>query len=512
MKKAPKNDRPDPKSLFPSEEKFAAEAVTHSVVPVWIELVADSETPLSVLSKLGTSEPSFLLESAEQSDLIGRYSFVGAGARAVISSHGETITLTDRNGTRSWTAPDPLKELETLMAGYRCEAHPELPGFTGGAVGYLGYEAVRRFEPSVPAAPLDDLGVPEMLFLIADTVVVFDHKARRIKVVACAFPSELGVEESRREAVERISALLGKLSQPLAMQPFPAGADAENLPVTSNVTREVFEKSVEDSKEFIRAGDIFQIVLSQRFAIPYEGDPLHLYRALRFVNPSPYMFCLRLPGGFSLVGSSPEVHVKVTDGNVQIRPIAGTRKRGTTPEADEALRQELLEDPKERAEHLMLVDLARNDVGRISEFGSVSLTDFMTVERYSHVMHIVSNVVGKLSGDHSPLDVLRATFPAGTVSGSPKVRALQIIASMEPTTRGSYAGAVGYYGFNGQLDSCIALRTVLLKNGTAYVQAGAGIVADSKPEAEFEETVNKAMGVVRAVELATATLSNPSES
>ena len=512
MKKAPKNDRPDPKSLFPSEEKFAAEAVTHSVVPVWIELVADSETPLSVLSKLGTSEPSFLLESAEQSDLIGRYSFVGAGARAVISSRGETITLTDRNGTRSWTAPDPLKELETLMAGYRCEVHPELPGFTGGAVGYLGYEAVRRFEPSVPAAPLDDLGVPEMLFLIADTVVVFDHKARRIKVVACAFPSELGVEESRREAVERISALLGKLSQPLAMQPFPAGADAENLPVTSNVTREVFEKSVEDSKEFIRAGDIFQIVLSQRFAIPYEGDPLHLYRALRFVNPSPYMFCLRLPGGFSLVGSSPEVHVKVTDGNVQIRPIAGTRKRGTTPEADEALRQELLEDPKERAEHLMLVDLARNDVGRISEFGSVSLTDFMTVERYSHVMHIVSNVVGKLSGDHSPLDVLRATFPAGTVSGSPKVRALQIIASMEPTTRGSYAGAVGYYGFNGQLDSCIALRTVLLKNGTAYVQAGAGIVADSKPEAEFEETVNKAMGVVRAVELATATLSNPSES
>ncbi len=512
MKKAPKNDRPDPKSLFPSEEKFAAEAVTHSVVPVWIELVADSETPLSVLSKLGTSEPSFLLESAEQSDLIGRYSFVGAGARAVISSRGETITLTDRNGTRSWTAPDPLKELETLMAGYRCEVHPELPGFTGGAVGYLGYEAVRRFEPSVPAAPLDDLGVPEMLFLIADTVVVFDHKARRIKVVACAFPSELGVEESRREAVERISALLGKLSQPLAMQPFPAGADAENLPVTSNVTREAFEKSVEDSKEFIRAGDIFQIVLSQRFAIPYEGDPLHLYRALRFVNPSPYMFCLRLPGGFSLVGSSPEVHVKVTDGNVQIRPIAGTRKRGTTPEADEALRQELLEDPKERAEHLMLVDLARNDVGRISEFGSVSLTDFMTVERYSHVMHIVSNVVGKLSGDHSPLDVLRATFPAGTVSGSPKVRALQIIASMEPTTRGSYAGAVGYYGFNGQLDSCIALRTVLLKNGTAYVQAGAGIVADSKPEAEFEETVNKAMGVVRAVELATATLSNPSES
>jgi anthranilate synthase component 1 len=512
MKQAPKNDMPDLKAVFPSAEEFVAEATIHPVVPVWIELVADSETPLSVLSKLGTSEPSFLLESAEQSDLIGRYSFVGAGARAVISSRGETITLTDRNGTQTWTASDPLKELERLMSGYRCAVHPELPGFTGGAVGYLGYEAVRRFEPSVPAAPLDDLGVPEMLFLIADTVVAFDHKARRIKVVACAFPGELGFEKSRTEALERISVVLAKLSLPLAMQPFPAGVEAERLPVSSNVTREAFEKSVEDSKEFIRAGDIFQIVLSQRFAIPYKGDPLHLYRALRFINPSPYMFCLRLPGGFSLVGSSPEVHVKVTDGNVQIRPIAGTRKRGMTPEADEALRLELLEDPKERAEHLMLVDLARNDVGRISEFGSVSLTDFMTVERYSHVMHIVSNVVGKLSGDHSPLDVLRATFPAGTVSGSPKVRALQIIASMESTARGSYAGAVGYYGFNGQLDSCIALRTVLLKDATAYVQAGAGIVADSKSEAEFEETVNKAMGVVRAVELATATLSNPSES
>ena len=510
MKTDRKNVVPALKGVFPSAEEFAAEAATHSVVPVWIELIADCETPLSILSKLASEESSFLLESAEKSDLVGRYSFVGSGARAVISSRGETITLTDHKGTRSWKAPDPLKELETLMSAYRCAVHPQLPGFTGGAVGYLGYEAVRRFEPSVPTAPQDDLGVPEMLFMIADTVVAFDHKARRIKVVACAFPGELGVEESRREALERISALLAKLAFPLAMSPFPAGGDAECLPVSSNMSRETFEKAVEDAKEFIRAGDIFQIVLSQRFAIAYEGDPLHLYRALRFINPSPYMFCLRLPGGFSLVGSSPEVHVKVTDGSVQIRPIAGTRKRGATPEADEALCLDLLEDPKERAEHLMLVDLARNDVGRISEFGSVSLTDFMTVERYSHVMHIVSNVVGKLSGNHSPLDVLRATFPAGTVSGSPKVRAMQIIATMEPTARGSYAGAVGYLGFNGELDSCIALRTVLLKEGIAYVQAGAGIVADSKAPAEFDETVNKAMGVIRAIDLATSTLPNHS--
>ena len=492
--------------IFPSDADFTREAASNNVVPVWVELVADSETPLSLLSKLSTEKTSFLLESAEQSDLVGRYSFVGSGYRAMISSSGDTITETDRHGAvKSWKAADPLSELEKLMAAYRCQVHPELPGFTGGAVGYLGYDAIRRFEPTVPPHPKDDLSLPDMLFLIADTVVLFDHKNRRIKVVACAFPGELGLDESRREAVDRIQRMIAIMASPSSMEPFPTGAVADRLPVTSNFTREAFQKAVLDSKEFIKAGDIFQIVLSQRFSIPYHGDPVHLYRALRFVNPSPYMFCLRLPGGISLVGSSPEVHVKVTDGNVQIRPIAGTRKRGATPEADESLRMELLDDPKERAEHLMLVDLARNDVGRISDFGSVTLTDFMTVERYSHVMHIVSNVTGQLSGNHSPLDVLRATFPAGTVSGSPKVRAMQIIASMEPTARGSYAGAVGYLGFNGQLDSCIALRTVLLRDGKAHVQAGAGIVADSDPSSEFEETVNKAMGVIRAVELATAT-------
>jgi anthranilate synthase component 1 len=498
--------------IFPSPDEFAAEAAEYPVVPVWVELLADTETPLSLLAKFGPEAPSFLLESAEQSDLVGRFSFVGSGARAVISSHGDQITLTDAEGrTKTYEARDPLKELEKFMAKYRARSHPELPGFTGGAVGYLGYEAVRRFEPTVPAAATDDLNLPEMLFVIADTVVAFDHKNRRIKVVASAFPHELGVEASREEAIGRISLLLQKLSLPSTLQPFPIGVSAPVLPVTSNLTRAEYEGAVEASKEFIRAGDIFQIVLSQRFSVPYGGDPVHLYRALRFVNPSPYMFCIRFPGGFSLVGSSPEVHVKVTDGGVQIRPIAGTRKRGETPEADEALRRELLDDPKERAEHLMLVDLARNDVGRISSYGSVQLTDFMTVERYSHVMHIVSHVTGRLSGDHSPLDVLRATFPAGTVSGSPKVRAMQIISALEPTTRGSYAGAVGYLGFDGQLDSCIALRTILLKEkneekeGIAYVQAGAGIVADSKPEAEFEETVNKARGVLRAIELASAT-------
>jgi anthranilate synthase component 1 len=497
----------DTAGVFPSPQDFALESASHSVVPVWVELVADSETPLSLLAKLGESDPSFLLESAEQNDLVGRYSFVGSGARAVIQSRGETVTLTDRQGvSKSWKAEDPLKELEELMGRYRCRNHPELPGFSGGAVGYLGYEAVRRFEPSVPSAGTDDLDLPEMLFLIADTVVSFDHKGRSIKVIACAFPGELGVDAAYKEAIERISALLATISLPSSLPPFKSAIAATKLPVSSNLGREEFELAVEKSKEFIRAGDVFQIVLSQRFAVPYSGDPVHLYRALRFVNPSPYMFCLRLPGGISLVGSSPEVHVKVTGGRVAIRPIAGTRKRGETPEVDELLSRELLADPKERAEHLMLVDLARNDVGRISAFGSVELTDFMTVERYSHVMHIVSHVTGEISEDHSPLDVLRATFPAGTVSGSPKVRAMQIISTLEPTVRGSYAGAVGYLGFDRQLDSCIALRTILLKNGIAYVQAGAGIVADSSADAEFEETVNKAAGVIRAIELASASL------
>jgi anthranilate synthase component 1 len=507
MKEASSSHESDLGKVFPPVEEFAREASSNAVVPVWVELVADSETPLSLLTKLRDDGPAFLLESAEQSDLVGRHSFVGTGARAVVTARDGKVTFRKSDGTtETREAADPLAELERIMACFRCHPRPELPGFTGGAVGYLGYEAVCSFEPSVPKAREDDLGLPEMMFLIADTVVAFDHRNRRIKVVASAFPGELGPEAARREAVERIAALLRKLNGPSSLAPFVAVAQAPGIPVESNFTRDDFERAVVDAKEFIRAGDIFQIVLSQRFSIPYGGDPVHLYRALRFINPSPYMFCLILPEGIALVGSSPEVHVKVTDGAVQIRPIAGTRRRGGTATEDEALAAELLADPKEKAEHLMLVDLARNDVGRISEFGSVNLTDFMTVERYSHVMHIVSNVTGRLSGDHTPLDVLRATFPAGTVSGSPKIRAMQIIASMEPTERGSYAGAVGYLGFDGRLDSCIALRTVLLRDGKAHVQAGAGIVADSDPSSEFQETVNKAMGVVRAVELATATL------
>jgi anthranilate synthase component 1 len=357
---------------------------------------------------------------------------------------------------------------------------------------------VRFFEPTVPASPPDDLGMPESLFTITDTVLIFDHRTRRLRIVVNALVED-DVDGAFKQASNRIGEIIERLSKPTTLPMLPITPAPEIPTPTGNTTREEFMKMVSDGKEFIRAGDIFQFVPSQRFSADYTGDPLTLYRALRFVNPSPYMFCMKFDGRFSLVGSSPEVHVRAIDGRIEIRPIAGTRKRGTTAEEDEANATELLADPKERAEHLMLVDLARNDVGRASEFGSVRVTDFMTIERYSHVMHIVSNVEGRLRPDRTAYDVMRATFPAGTVSGSPKIRALQIINGCEKNKRGVYSGSVGYFGFDGNSDSCIALRTIVLKDGKAYVQAGAGIVADSTPEGEYQETVNKAMGMLSAI-------------
>ncbi|MGH8047929.1 MAG: anthranilate synthase component I family protein, partial [Chthoniobacterales bacterium] len=379
---------------------------------------------------------------------------------------------------------------------------PGVPLFRGGAVGYLAYDAVRWFEPVIPAPPKDELGVPDLFFMLTDVVVAFDHKRRRMKVLANALLDGVDAQTAYDDAARRVEATLERLRESAEFAPIPADVPSANADMRCNTTREQFCASVEKAQEYIRAGDIFQMVPSQRFETPYAGDPLDLYRALRFVNPSPYMFCLRVSEGFSLVGSSPEVHVRVTDGLVEIRPIAGTRRRGADEAEDLALEKDLLADPKERAEHLMLVDLARNDVGRIAEFASVEVSDFMTIERYSHVMHIVSHVSGKLAGNRSPFDVMRATFPAGTVSGSPKVRAMQIINELEQSKRCVYAGAVGYFGFDGNLDSCIALRTVVLKDGVAYVQAGGGVVADSTPEGEYVESVNKAMAASRAIVLA----------
>ena len=489
--------------VTPSRSAFLEKAATDRVVPVMCEIVADGDTPVSAFAKLCGEAPSFLLESAEQKDQTGRFSFLGFGARATFTATGKTLTLTENGISRTFeTDRDPLDELEKWMAPYRTEFDPSLPLFHGGAVGYLSYDCIRWFEPTIPPAPKDELGIPDMFFMVTEVVVAFDHRQRRIRIVVNAFPEKENPAAAYEAACERIRGILESLSKPLAFEPIFTESTPAAAPSTSNTTREEYHAMVHRAHEYIRSGDIFQIVLAQRFETEFHDDALDLYRALRFVNPSPYMFCLRCPGGYSLVGSSPEVHVRLTGDLVEIRPIAGTRRRGATVEEDNANADDLMADPKERAEHLMLVDLARNDVGRIAEYGSVKVTDFMTIERYSHVMHIVSHVSGKLAGGRSAFDVMRATFPAGTVSGAPKVRAMQILNELEKSKRCSYSGAVGYFGFDGNHDSCIALRTVLLKDGKAFVQSGGGVVADSTPEGEYQETVNKAMAGMRAIDRA----------
>ena len=493
--------------LQPGFEAFSERAQHGNLVPVWVELAADYETPLSAFRQIHDGRYGFLLESAELTQHSGRYSLLGSEPRLVFTARGREIEIEDRNGTRRFTAEgDPLAELEKIMADFRPALPAPLPVFHGGAVGYLAYDMVRFFEPTLPTPPPDSLGVPDMVFMIADTVLIFDHKHRKLTVVANVFtPDHTTLREAYAWAEGRIQSVIAKLEAPLqlrALQAFAPDAPTGAPPPQGNTTKAEYEAMVLAGKEFIKAGDIFQFVPSQRFETDYTGSPTDLYRALRHVNPSPYMFCLRFPEGFSLVGSSPEVHVKCLDGKIEIRPIAGTRRRGGTPSEDDDLAKELLADPKERAEHIMLVDLARNDVGRVSTHGSVRVNELMIVERYSHVMHIVSNVEGTLAQGRNAYDVMRATFPAGTVSGSPKVRAMEIINSLEKNKRCAYAGAVGYFGFDGSLDSCIALRTCLLKDGMAYVQAGAGVVADSDPTSEYDETVNKARGMLRALQRA----------
>lgn len=496
-----------PPPLTPSLAEFRELSLRGNLIPVFAELVADAETPVSAFQKIGgDAQDAFLFESVEKSEQAGRYSFVGSGARIRFESRERSIRILDEGKERRFeTTRDPLHELEELMQRYRYVPAPALADarFAGGAVGYLAYDVVRFFEPTVPPPPPDDLGLPDSLFLITETLLVFDHRTRRLRIVTNALVED-NPESAYARAAEQIAAIIEKLRQPARLPLIPITPAPRVPDPVGNTTRAEYLRMVSDGQEFIRAGDIFQFVPSQRFATDYTGDPLTLYRALRFVNPSPYMFCLKFSGAgagpsFALVGSSPEIHVRAIHGRIDIRPIAGTRPRGRTPEEDEANATELLADPKERAEHLMLVDLARNDVGRASEFGSVRVNDFMTIERYSHVMHIVSNVEGALRPDRTAYDVMRATFPAGTVSGSPKVRALQIINRCEKNKRGVYGGAVGYFGFDGNTDSCIALRTIVLKDGQAYVQAGAGVVADSIPENEHQECVNKAMGMMAAI-------------
>ncbi|HSS16307.1 MAG TPA: anthranilate synthase component I [Candidatus Dormibacteraeota bacterium] len=489
--------------ITPSMDEFSELARRGNVVPIFAEFIADNETPVSAFKKLDCGGYSFLFESTEKNDESGRFSFVGADPRIVIRIYRHELQITElREERRVERTGDPLDELRKLIVRYQFVSRPELPRFSGGAVGFLGYEAIHFFEPKVPAAERDELKLPEMIFMITGSLLIFDHRLRTLKIVANAFLEDGPLERIYARASDSIHAIMRQLAKSADLPLVPA-ADREIQPAHSNFHPEEFERAVERAKDYIRAGDIFQVVLSQRFESEFSGDALDFYRCLRFINPSPYMFCLKFGADFALVGSSPEMHVRLIGDAVEIRPLAGTRPRGLTSEQDERNAAELLADPKERAEHVMLVDLARNDVGRVSDFGTVRVTELMEIERYSHVMHIVSNVTGRLRTGCTGFDLVRATFPAGTVSGAPKIRAMQIISELESTRRGCYAGAIGYFGFDGNVDSCIALRCAVLKDGKAYFQAGAGIVADSSPRSEYEETVNKAHAMAKALSMAT---------
>lgn len=472
--------------VVPTREEFLRLSRQGNVVPVRADLLADLETPVSAYAKLRGPGPAFLLESVEGGENVSRYSFIGCNPRKILRAMPGT--------------PDPLTDLQEELAKYQPVAVPGLPPFTGGAVGYLGYEFIHSVEKTVPLAARDELGVPMMWFMLCDSVLAFDraHQTMRLIVNAHVGADANAAYDAACAELQRMRAALG---QPCPLASATLGDPGTVQVPAGNFTKAAFEQMVEDSKEFIRAGDIFQIVLSQRFSRDFTRSPLDLYRALRTVNPSPYMFLLET-GDFALVGASPEVHVRLTGRKVEIRPIAGTRPRGKTTAEDVALEKDLLADEKELAEHLMLVDLARNDIGRVCSFGTIKVPEFKTIERYSHVMHIVSQVEGQLAPERSAFDLMRATFPAGTVSGAPKIRAMQLIAEKEGTQRGSYAGALGYFSYDGNLDSCITLRTALVKDSKVHIQAGAGIVADSVPAAEYQETINKASALFKAISLA----------
>jgi anthranilate synthase component I len=496
-------------------------ALAHNVLPITHSFVSDLETPVSAFLKLGAPRRAFLLESAEQGQHLGRYSFLGVGARALVTYADGRLTVQENGDRLSVEHDDPFTAVADLMRSYRPPASGEaaaLPPLAGGLVGYFGYDLVRRLEP-LPDAPPDDLGLPEMAFLLADTVLVFDHLKHTITIAANAFVDGRDVDGPYERAVERIVDVRAKLAAPLpagaagrmvdAAELAAGGTDTEGRaagggparPVTSSMTREQYETGVERIRDYIFAGDAFQVVLSQRFSTPVDVSPFSIYRGVRAVNPSPYLYYIAFDD-FALCGSSPEPLVTVQGDRVETRPIAGTRRRGAGPAEDRRLIEDLRADEKERAEHVMLVDLGRNDLGRVCVPGTIKVDEFMEMELYSHVIHMVSSVSGTLAGDDDPTDALKAAFPAGTVSGAPKVRAMQIVDELETVRRGPYAGAIGYLSYGGDLDTCICIRTVIVKDGVAHVQAGAGIVADSVPAKEYAETKSKAAALLRAIDLA----------
>jgi anthranilate synthase component 1 len=485
----------------PSFAEFEKLARKGNLIAVCREILADVETPVSVLMKLQHKKYVYLLESVEGGEKWGRYSFLGVDAgiifrvrsREIIIEEGTKITSREHNG-------QPLKVLRGLMNSYRPVTVPGLPRFFGGAVGFLGYEMVRYFE-KLPQSAQDDLQIDDAFFVISDTIMIFDNIRHTIKIVSCAYTEGIGsLEEIYKESCRKIDTMIETLSLPSPHE-INSGAEDKEISFTSNMTPAEYKSVIGKAKEYITAGDIIQVVLSQRFETDCHCHPIDLYRALRYVNPSPYLFYLKL-NDLTLIGSSPEVMVRLEGDTMELRPIAGTRRRGKTEQEDRALSDELLSDEKERAEHVMLVDLGRNDLGRVAKTGSVQVNQYMVVEKYSHVMHLVSNVRAQLSQGKDAFDVLAATFPAGTLTGAPKIRAMEIIDELEKVKRGPYGGAVGYFSFSGNMDFCITIRTMVLKNNKIYVQAGAGIVYDSNPESEHQESINKAQGMLQAVRLA----------
>jgi len=501
---------------YPDLETVKQLARDADLVPVYRRLLSDALTPVTAFHKIDSGRCACLFESVIGGEKVGRYSFLATEPFFEIEAYADRVTTNSYSGvsaggtptlvTKQFQSDNPLEELRRQVESVRAVHLPELPPFCGGAVGYAGYDTVRYVE-HLPDAPPDDRQVPDMAFAFYDQMVVFDNVAKMVVVVAMARMNapDVTAEEAYADACRRVDRLVDQLSSEQgAIRPVDVHREGDvSLSYQSNFTQPDFERAVEKCVEYIRAGDIFQVVFSQRLEVPIRSHPFEIYRTLRVINPSPFMFYVRTPS-VTLVGSSPEIMVRVVDGKLTVRPLAGTRCRGKTEEEDRQLEEELLADPKERAEHVMLVDLGRNDVGRVSQYRSVELTDVMTVERYSHVMHITSNVEGQLTEGNTAFDALQACLPAGTVSGAPKVRAMEIIDENEPHRRGPYAGAVGYIDFAGNMDTCIALRTIVIQADKAYIQAGAGIVADSVPAAEWNETLNKAKGLLKAIELTEA--------
>jgi anthranilate synthase component I len=488
--------------IYPTYKEFCRLAKQGNLIPVYQELLMDLETPLSFFKRLERDRYAFLLESVEGSERWARYSFLGSRPRLVFKSRGKQVEIIEDGKKTTWYSEMALDTLKELVGDYQPVTVPGVPPFFGGALGYVAYDAVEQFHeiPNNKKAPFE---APDIFFLFVQTLVAFDNLKHTIKVIDNVHLKKgMSLRTAYDEAIFRIRKIISSLQKkPRGIEPRELGDAKTQRKFRSNLKRDGFQKAVIKAKEYIKAGDIIQTVLCQRLETHTTADAFEIYRALRFINPSPYMFYLELED-LRIIGSSPETMVRLTGDVIELRPIAGTRRRGATPEEEQSLEADLLADPKERAEHIMLVDLGRNDVGRIAKIGTIEVNELMGIERYSHVIHIVSNVRGKLAPDKSSFDLFVSAFPAGTVSGAPKIRAMQIISELEPQKRGLYAGAIGYFGYNGNLDTCIVIRTIVMKGKKVFINAGAGIVADSDPEMEYQETLNKARAMFHAVELA----------